>query len=194
MAKRNGQQEFQGKEFKKPKDWFGGSYLIKSHAKTKRPLESKYPLHVVLRSDCGRTDASMRHPRHFAKVNSRVHGTAKKYGIRLYEYANVGNHLHLLIHFKKRQQWTAFIRELTGSLAREIQGLRAKEKKGCKFWSQKPFTRIVRSWRKAYRVVKDYVVLNQMEGEGLIARVEFHSGRNSSYRLFSPTLEIKPQT
>ena len=178
MAKREKQQEFQDKAFKKPKDWFGGSYLKNSHAKTKRPLESKYPLHVVLRSDCGRTDASMRHPRHFGKVNARVHNTAKKYGIKLQEYANVGNHLHLLIHFKKRQQWTAFIRDLTGSLAREIAGVKGKS--GWKFWSQKPFTRIVRGGPKAYRVVKDYALLNQLEGEGLIDRFEVSALKNSS--------------
>ena len=123
---------------------------------------------MVLSSDCGRSDASPRHPRHFGKVNARVHNTAKKYGIKLQEYANVGHHLHLLINFKKRQQWTAFIRELTGSLAREIAD--DKGKNGWRFWSQKPFTRIVRGGPKAYLVVKDYIVLNQLEGEGVIGR------------------------
>ena len=38
------------------------------------------------------------------------------------------------------------------------------------FWLYRPFTRIVRSWHKAYRDVKAYVYLNQLEAEGLINR------------------------
>jgi hypothetical protein len=36
-----------------------------------------------------------------------------------------------------------------------------------KFWDYRPFSRVV-EWSKAYRIAKDYVLLNQLEGLGII--------------------------
>jgi REP element-mobilizing transposase RayT len=114
------------------------------------------PVHLILRAD----RSVFRKPDTFAQVNERVRKTAAKYGVRIYEYANVGNHLHLLIRVSKLNLWAAFIRELTGRIAQET---------GAK-WISRPFTRLVRGWNRAYRIAKDYLVLNRLEGEGLLAR------------------------
>jgi len=37
-----------------------------------------------------------------------------------------------------------------------------------RFFDQRPFTRIVNGWTRAYSAAKDYVVLNQMEAAGII--------------------------
>lgn len=110
-------------------------------------------------------------------MNALVGQVAKKHGIRLYDYANVGNHLHILIKLRSIPGWRAFIRELTGRLAQVVQGLGARDKKKG-FWDQRPFTRIVRGWRRAYRIMKDYIIKNKLEAEGLIPRkqtLEFSS-------------------
>jgi hypothetical protein len=39
-----------------------------------------------------------------------------------------------------------------------------------KYWKHRPFTRIVRGWRKAFRLACDYVELNILEAEGFISR------------------------
>ena len=163
------QQEFKGPGFLKTKDCFGGAYLKNSHAKTKRPLSSKLPIHVVLRMTKASDDYSMRHPRSFGRVSACVQKTAKKHGIRIYEYANVGNHMHLLLKLRSVPGWKAFIRELTGRISQIVQN-RKPQQKHFQFWAQRPFTRIIKGWRRAYRVAKDYVLLNQLEGEGLIQR------------------------
>lgn len=167
--KRGSQLKFEG--FKRAKDCFGGGLLKNSHAKTARPLSSKLPIHVVLRSvRCG-DDYSMKHPRSFDKVNSCVRLTARKHGVRIYEYANVGNHLHLLLKLRSVHGWKAFIRELTSRISQLVQNRRPHQKH-FKFWAQRPFTRIVRGWKRAYREAKDYVLLNELEGAGLISRME----------------------
>jgi hypothetical protein len=90
----------------------------------------------------------------------------------MYEYANVGNHLHLLIKLPHIRAWKAFIREVTGRIALFARRSGGRQKRVQPFWRHRPFTRIVRGWKKAYRLAKDYVVLNQLEGEGLISRRE----------------------
>ncbi len=171
--KKSQQQTFNG--FSKTKDCFGGSLLKNSNAKTARPLSSKLPIHLVLRSGLKGSVFSMHHPRSFEKVNQCVRVTARKHGIKIYEYANVGNHMHLLIKLRSVPGWKPFIRELTGRLSQVIQN-RKPQAKHLKCWAQRPFTRIVRGWGRAYHAVKDYVLLNQMESAGLISRMD----RNSS--------------
>lgn len=163
MAK---QQTFQG--LQRPKDTFGGMLLKNSHAKTKRPLDSKLPIHLVLRSEL----SALRLPKTFRGVNETVGNVCKKHGMKIYQYANVGNHLHILIKIPNVRRWPAFIRELTGRIAQQVQGITGQQKGLAKFWKQRPFTRIIRGWKKAYRIAKDYVMLNRLEAEGFISRQE----------------------
>ena len=136
---------------------FGGS-LLKSHPKVARPLSAKNPIHLVLRADKSR----FRLPKNFARANDCLEKTAKKHGVRVYQYANVGNHFHVILKILNRRQWAAFIRELTSRLAYMAQIK----------WPKRPFTRIVVGWRRAYQALKRYVQLNQLEGEGLISRIQ----------------------
>ena len=68
MARAAKQTSFEGKGFDKPGDCFGGSLLKGNNPKTKRPLESKLPIHLVLRAKNG----TMRLPKTFKLVNDIV--------------------------------------------------------------------------------------------------------------------------
>jgi REP element-mobilizing transposase RayT len=160
------QLSFQGKGFDKPGDCFGGSLLKNSHAKSKRPLDSKMPIHLVLRAN----QSVLRLPKTFKIVNAQTERICKRHGVKLYRYANVGNHLHLLIKIRNVKSWAAFIRALTGRVAQLTSAMLKSSKKS--FWNQRPFTRIVRGWNKAYRTIQDYIHLNQLEVEGFISRSE----------------------
>lgn len=153
LMRRNRQLEFD--QLLKPKAEFGGS-LLKGNPKGKRPLDSKLPILLTLRA----VQSGMRSPKAFGPVQIAVRGIAKKYGVKIYEWSNVGNHIHLLIRIPRRQAWAAFIRELTGGIAakmKEILGVQGK------FWLFRPHTRLVQSWRKAYQVAKSYIQLNELE-------------------------------
>src|SRR3954469_12864898 len=114
MAKRKAQQVFKGLE--QGSMSFGGSLLKESHAKSKRPLDSKLPIHLVLRAVKG----GMRMPKTLGKVNQTVAKTAKKHGVTIYRYANVGNHIHMIIKIPSRPRWAPFIRELTGRISQTV--------------------------------------------------------------------------
>ena len=202
MSKRQRQQTFEGERFQKSNDCFGGSLLRNSHAKTKRPIDSKLPIHIVLRSVKG----NLRLPKTFARVNAGFDRTCRKHGVTVYKYANVGNHIHALIKIPQRGRWNAFIRELTGRISQFVSAAlvgnikKSDSQKECgyqinrriesarerptktrtleKFWSQRPFTRIVRGWQKAFRIAKQYVELNRLEAEGFISRAQIKNLRD----------------
>ena len=156
--------------FKMNRLCFGGSqFKPGTNPKGARPLDSKLPIHLVLKAE----RSAMRLPKNFARVNALVTRVAKKRGVRIYEYANVGNHLHLLLKIIKRSTWNAFIRELTGRLA-QLTRVR---------WAHRPFTRVVAGWRRAYRVVKEYVKLNRFEAEHGLSRDEAVRLRDLGLRL-----------
>ena len=142
------------KHFHKARLSFGGDLLgPKTNPKGKRPLDSKLPIHLVLKAK----RSWMRSPKHFAPVNQTLQRVAKRHGVRIYEHANVGNHLHVVLKISRRPRWAAFIRELTGRLA-TLAG-------GGGVWAKRPFTRVVNGWRRAYQSVREYVRLNTMEAE-----------------------------
>ena len=123
----------------------------------------------------------LRLPITFGKVQLIVHQVAKRHGVRIYRHANVGNHLHLAIKIPHVRRWAAFIRELTGRL-----GLAVRDRlNGRKLWLFRPHTRIVRGWRKAFQIVKEYIELNQLEAEGVISRKEIRSLKEYRQRFAS---------
>ena len=111
-------------------------------------------------------------PKAYGRVHVLVHETARKYGFKVYEYANAGNHLHLIVRVTDRRKWAAYIRELTGRIA-----LAAGRRKAGGFWRHRPFTRVIRSWRQAFQWACDYVELNRLEAEGFIKRAEIGNMR-----------------
>lgn len=110
-------------------------------------------------------------PKTYKVVRECIDTTAKKYGVRVYKDANVGNHLHLVIKLHRIGLWAPFIRELSGRIAQQLEGLLNLDLK-VSFWKFRPHTRIVRGWKKAFRIALDYIYLNQMEAEGNIKRSE----------------------
>jgi hypothetical protein len=176
-----------GLEFKK-QIAFGGSLLKNSHAKVARPLSSKQALHVVLRSEVAQGNFSLL--KHERVIKNTLQKMGQKHGVKLYRVANAGNHLHLLLRFTKRRGLQNFLRGSTGLIARKVLGrerglgrstqrnevapplknapLNRGEKK-FKFWSQRPFSRIV-SWGRDFDGTLSYLKLNALEAFGFINR------------------------
>lgn len=109
---------------RKTKENAHGGDHTKGKRKTARPFDPKQALHVVLRSSKARGRFSMLHPKHCNHVHNLVHRLKKRWNISVYRYANVGNHLHLLIRAKTRSAWQGFIRELSGGIAMLVTGAR----------------------------------------------------------------------
>lgn len=144
---------------------FGGAYLKKSHAKTKRPITTKRSMHLVMRSSLAKGEKSFL--RHAAAIQKIVQVQAKRFGVRVYRLANAGNHLHLVILPSSRGGFNSFVRSLSGVIARRVLGAERGSAKNLQFWDQRPFTRIL-EWGKEYRGVVRYLVQNSLEALGFI--------------------------
>jgi REP element-mobilizing transposase RayT len=167
--------------FEKNADISHGGDLARGKRKTFRPIDPKQALHVTLRSSKAKGQFSMLHPKHCNGIEKFVHKTAKRWGVRIYRFANVGNHLHLLIQVPTREAWKRFSKELSGGIAQIVTQaqkgsalLRSQDpsipesaKRG--FWDHLIFTRIV-SFGRDYQGVARYLIKNLFEAAGVPMR------------------------
>jgi REP element-mobilizing transposase RayT len=167
-----------GRKPLRPSAQFGGIYFKNYNPKEKRPMDSKKALHVVLKSSYAKGARSFKSKNHEQKIWNLIDDHAKRNGVKIYAYANAGNHLHLLIR-ARREAYTKFIRSVTGLIARLVgnseRGRPLNRKNGPrqrKFWDSRPFTRVVSFAKREYRVIKAYLLRNTLEAIGWITYVE----------------------
>lgn len=159
---------------KRGKTAYGGDLLTKRAARRgARPLSTRETMHLVLRSTKAKGAWSFLESKNDRLVRAILAKFALKYGVRILSIGNSGNHLHLQMKLSTRLTYRAFIRAVTGAIAMAVTGRNrwsvAAANDGTtsytKFWNRRPFTRIVQSF-KGYMKVRDYVRINQLEGEG----------------------------
>jgi REP element-mobilizing transposase RayT len=158
---------YQQKLFKPQKSDYGG-VLQKSRKGRQgpRPLATRTSMHLVLRSSKARGEWSFRKRNNWRKIEILLDRFARRYGVKVLSYANVGNHLHFHIQLGNRFAYVPFIRALTGSIALVITGASRVRKFAGRFWDYRPFTRIVYGL-SGFLKLRDYVKINQMEGFGI---------------------------
>jgi len=160
------QQPKRGRPLAKPHGHFGGRYLKNYNPNCQRPMDSKKALHLVLKSSQAVGEKSFKNEKFEAKVWGIVSHHAEKTGIKIYEYANGENHLHLLLRAKHRDDYRAFIRTITGLIARLV----GKSKRGKplkkKFWDARPFSRVVSFAYREFNAIKTYLLRNTLEAIG----------------------------
>lgn len=98
---------------------FGGSALT-SHPKTARPIATQSALHLVLRST--QATGARSFLKRAREVEKLVKQQATRVGIRVYDFANAGNHLHMVVRVPSRRIYRRFVRAVTGLLARKTLG------------------------------------------------------------------------
>jgi hypothetical protein len=138
----------QGSLFPKAPLFYGGE-IAPGRRKTMRPLATNRPLHLVLK-------AGISLGRHEALVTRKVKRLVERFSCRVYDCAVAPDHVHLALLIPGRREYRAFIRSLSGLLARKIQ-------KG--LFVLLPFTRVV-SWGRDFRLLKSYIRKNQEEASG----------------------------
>jgi REP element-mobilizing transposase RayT len=94
-------------------------------------------------------------------VREALRDMARRFGVRIYDFANVGTHLHLLIRARRREAFQAFLRSFTGIVARRVTGARRGKPSGA-FFSGLAWSRVV-NWGRDYYGVRHYVFRNQIE-------------------------------
>jgi REP element-mobilizing transposase RayT len=140
----------------------GGALSI-GRAKSARPIATKKPMHVILRSSRAKGEWSLL--RRSKEIESILERTAKRFHIRVYRSANVGNHIHLFIQARRRADFQNFLRVLPQAIAFLITQARKGNSVG-KFWDALAFSRII-EWGRDWRAAVNYVEKNVLEGKGI---------------------------
>lgn len=149
---------------------FGGSLLI-GKRKEARPLSNKHPIHLVIKS-CHK---GVFNPGNFS-LEKLIKNQAKKFNIKVYDFAVNWSHIHLLIQLNNKNDYVKFIRSLTSILAQRIrQSAYCKKLSSThtvllgKVFSLRPYTRIL-TWGRQMKNVLNYQIINQLEAAGHIVR------------------------
>jgi len=145
---------------------FGGA-LIKGNPREARPIAIKKPMHLVMRSSLAVGEYSFLRSVRSRKIEDAVRRLGKMTGVRVYRFANSGNHLHLILLPRSREAFKAYLRAVTGLIARITLGVERGKSQGKKFWNARPYTRII-EWGREFKTVSAYVSQNTLEALGFI--------------------------
>lgn len=174
--------------FKADLRFFGGRLLHGKRRKI-RPLSSKEPIHIVMRSSWAKGANSFLSARNKNEIQKLINVISQKYFIRVYQVAIAGNHLHLILKISHRGNYKTFVRVLAGSIASHIMKKQsfklfknsvlnqergdphpgATELQGIsqQFWQFRPWTRVLH-WGKDFKKCCGYLRQNVLEALGFI--------------------------
>jgi REP element-mobilizing transposase RayT len=133
--------------------------------KIARPIVTKRPMHVVLRSSRARGKLSLH--THARAIQAIVAALGKKFEVKVFQSSNNGNHLHLLVQATERNAFKSFLMALSGRIAQEVTGAKKGKGQGFSFWDHTPFTRIV-EWGRDFFNTHSYVIQNVFESVRVI--------------------------
>ena len=143
--------------FKKQKAEFGGTLLV-GKRKSARPLNSKFPTHLVLKAS--NSNLLLRHQK---IVRDTLFKYAEKFGIKIYEFGVHVDHVHIAIRTPSRILYVRWIRAITSVLVQKISGL-------C--WKLRPYTRLG-NWGRAFDFLRNYIRKNRREGDNILSAFEY---------------------
>jgi hypothetical protein len=138
--------------FKKTETQSGGTVGV-GKRKTARILDSRKPIHFVLKSN-----KSIQLHLHSRQLRMLLFHFAKKFGVKVYKESVQKDHWHFCIKITNRTLYRSFIRALSGTIALKL---------GKGLWTQRPFSRIV-TWGRDLFNVLDYILLNDCEITGIV--------------------------
>lgn len=144
------------------KSWSHGGQAIKKRRKIARPLVPGKITHAVFKSS--KAIGKMSFLTHATKVNGRLRERAKRFHIKIHDWVNMGNHLHLKISCNDVYKMKMFLRTFAGLLARDLTGASKSTGKFGKFWDGLVYTRVLHSALEELGL-KGYFEANHLQRE-----------------------------
>ncbi len=154
-------------EIQKSKFEFGGSLLNRAQNRHARPVSSREPMHVILKSSQAVGRWSLGHSKHIRLIRKIIESACARYGVKLMQYSNNCSHLHMLLKFPSKAGYLRFIRAISCSIAMLVTGAKKNARLSKPFWDHRPYTRVLRGLR-ALQIVRRYIHLNSLEADGTI--------------------------
>lgn len=168
---------------------FFGGRLLNGRRRRARPLSTKEPIHLVMRSSWAKGSTSFLQPRNKNEIQRLIRVIAKKYFIQLYQVAIAGNHVHLVIRCPRRQFYKTFVRVLSSQIASHVMKKQSfkvfkqfvlnqkwgdphpgsTEPQGLsqQFWQFRPWSRVLH-WGLDFKTCCLYVLQNTLEALGFV--------------------------
>jgi REP element-mobilizing transposase RayT len=143
-----------------------GGGLRESQRKLARPFDSAKHLHVTLRSSRARGQWSFLRDKNYKIISRLIYLYSARFNVKVVRFANAGNHIHLLLHSRSRQNFQNFLRVLAGMIPRAIANAEKGRAIG-KFWDSLAYSKLI-SWGRQLARTSNYVLRNELEGLGLI--------------------------
>lgn len=138
-----------------------GGVPSKGNRKLERPLSTKNWIHLVLKSDKAKGKFNFLIPKNKIAIQKIVMSKAKKFGIKIDDSANVGNHIHLKVKISSRENFQKFLKSITTLIARLVTGAR-KGKPFGRFWQGLAYTRVLKSYREELNL-RGYIMANRLD-------------------------------
>ena len=138
-----------------------GGAKLKGHRKLERPLSTKRWIHLVLKSEKAKGSMSFLNARNQIFIQKLQSEKAKKFGIKVARFVNVGNHLHFKIKISSRENFQKFLKSMTTQIARYVTGAR-KGKPFGRFWQGLAYSRVLCSSRENL-ILDGYLAGNREE-------------------------------
>ena len=154
----------------------GGLLRQKRAGRGRRPLACKETLHVVFKINRSRLrHRGLRASQNFSLVNNVIKQYSRKFFVKIEQLSIQGDHIHCLVRTSKRSNFHYFFRVVAGQVAQRLQneGLlvtgtpATAPVQGTGLWKYRPFSRVVVGWR-SFKIVKNYIQLNEQEARGKI--------------------------
>ena len=144
----------------------GGEYTPGKRKKA-RPISTKRPIHLTLRSSHAVGCYSFRTKRNREFISALIKFLSRKWGVRIYEFSINSNHLHFALRALTRKGFQNFLRTLASQIAAFVTGAKKGRPFGKCFFDLPAFTRIAQ-WGKDFKRLKAYVIQNVLEASGVI--------------------------
>ena len=169
----------------------GGKHRKKRRGRGRRAISCKDSLHVVFKINrIVLKTQSLRTHQNFKLSHEIIQKYADRFFVKIEQISIQGDHIHCLVRTCRRSFFHYFFRVVSGQIAQQFEKtdkLRfviderfrrvtdtpkdvnntLKIKRKLKLWMYRPFSRVVRGY-KAYKIVRNYIQLNEKEALGLI--------------------------
>lgn len=157
-----------------------GGGLGDGRRKGARPISTREPMYVVLRSSRAKGRLSLQRPEFAMRIRAIVTRQSELCRVKVLQFSNEGGSLHFLLLVPSRACYLRFIRSVSGLISRMITGAErgpalrtgsrrasAKSTKKNRFWDVLPYSRIAvgcGSIKAAQRTVSTEVLEEVLKG------------------------------
>src|SRR6476469_7713013 len=100
---------------------FGGSLSI-GKRKIARPLDRRKPLHLILKSKHATGALSFRSAKNRIAIEKIFRKRADQFGVTVQAFVLMGNHVHAVVSFKRKELFQNFLRTVSALIARAVTG------------------------------------------------------------------------